>query len=50
MKCFFDVFEVIGGHILEGEDIDIVISTHKGMYFIDNKLFMFFSLRDNFSQ
>ena len=32
--------EVVGGHVIEGEDVDVLEPSHKGMHLIDDKLFV----------
>ena len=36
-----ECLEVIGGHVFEGEYVDVFVSAHEVVNFIDDELFMF---------
>jgi hypothetical protein len=40
-EFLFESLEVVGGHVVEGEDVEELILGHEGVYAIDDELLVF---------
>ena len=43
-------FEVVGRHVVEGQDVDVFEATHEGMHLVDDELFVLSGLGGHLGQ